>query len=211
MRPPQIGNVQKYMFPFISLIKKKGIEHVVTLSIADANPMVPHYKIEKQLEELEIPYTHLRAGYFMQNLSTTHKDSIQKEKDIFVPASDAKFNFTDVRDIGEVAAKLLLTGEYKNQTIHITGSELFDFHEIAQKMRLILKQPIKYSNPSGRAFKKKMLKYGFDKGMIRVMRMIYFVAKKKKSDTIYSDFEKIMNKKPISIEKYIKDYAEYWI
>ena len=211
MRPPEIGNVQRYMFPFINLIKKKGVEHVVTLSIADANPMVPHYKVEKYLEELEIPYTHLRVGYFMQNLSTTHKESIQKEKDIYIPAGDAKFNFTDVRDIGEVAAKLLLTGEYKNQTIHITGKELFDFHEIAKKMRLMLKQPIKYSNPSGRAFKKKMLDYGFDKDMIRVMRMIYFAARKKKSDTIYDDFEKIMGKKPITIEKYLKDYSESWI
>ncbi len=211
MRPPQIGNVQKYMFPFINLIKKKGVEHVVTLSIADANPMVPHYKVEKHLEELEIPYTHLRAGYFMQNLSTTHKKPIQKEKDIFIPAGDAKISFTDVRDIGEVAAKLLLTGEYKNQIIHITGNEALDFHEIAKKMRLILKHPIKYSNPSGRAFKKKMLHYGFDKGMIRIMRMIYFAAKRKKSDIIYDDFEKIMGKKPISIEKFIADYAEYWV
>lgn len=211
MRPPQIGDVQKYMFPFIDLIKKKKVEHVVTLSIADANPMVPHYKVEKYLEKLEIPYTHLRAGYFMQNLSTTHKDPIQKEKDIFIPAGDAKFNFTDTRDIGEVAAKLLLTGEYKNQIVHITGSEVLDFHEIAQKMRLILKQPIKYSNPSGRAFKKKMSYYGFDKGMIRVMRMIYFAAKKKKSDIVYDDFQRIMGKKPISIEKFIKDYSEYWI
>ena len=53
--------------------------------------------------------------------------------------------------------------------------------------------------------------HGFSKEMIRVMRMIYFAAKKKKSDTIYDDFERIMGKKPISIEKYIKDYSEYWI
>ena len=211
MRPPQIGEVKKYMFPFIDLMKKNGIEHVITLSIADANPMVPHYKIEKYVEDSKIPYTHLRGGYFMQNLSKIHREVIQNEKDLFIPAGDAKFNFTDTKDIAEVAAKILLKGGYTNQTLNITGKDLFDLHEIASKMTKLLNQPFYYSNPSGKEFKKKMLQYGFHKDNIRIMRLIYFAAKRKGSDKIYPDFEEVLKKNPRTIDNFIKENAKSWI
>jgi uncharacterized protein YbjT (DUF2867 family) len=211
MRPPQIGKVKKYIFPFINLMKKKGIKHVVTLSIADAMPFVPHYKIEKYLEKSKITYTHLRAGYFMQNLSTTHKEVIKKERDIFVPAGDGKISFTDVRDIAEVAATILKKGTQKNRKLHITGDAAYNFYEVAEKMSSITKQSIKYSNPSGKEFKKKMLSYNFDKGMVRVMGFIYSAVKKHKSDRIYPDFKKLLKKDPISLDQYLEDYAENWI
>ena len=210
MRPPQIGEVKKYMFPFIDLIKKKKIEHVVTLSIVDAMPFVPHYKIERYLEKMKIPYTHIRAGYFMQNLSTTHKDIIQKEKDLFIPAGEGKISFTDVRDIAEAAAKVLVSGSYKNLTLKITGKEALDYHQVAEKMTFILKQPIHYSNPSGRAFKKKMVSYGFEKPMIRIMRMIYSAVRNNKSDKVYPDFKKMLKKEPRTFDDFVKDYAECW-
>ncbi len=211
MRPPQIGEVKKYMFPFIKLMKKKGVEHVVTLSIADANPMVPHYKIEKYVEDLKLPYTHLRGGYFMQNLSKTHREIIQKEKDLFIPAGNAKFNFTDTKDIAEVASKILMDGSNINQTLNITGKELFDLHEVAEKMTKILGQPFVYSNPSGKEFKKKMFEYGFHKYNIRIMRLIYFAAKRKGSDNVYPDLENILNKNPRTIDEFIKENANSWI
>jgi len=210
MRPPQIGDVKTYMFPFIDLMKEKKIKLVVTLSIADANPMVPHYKIENYIKKIGITYTHIRAGYFMQNLSTTHKEVIQKEKDLFIPAGNAKFSFTDVKDIGEVAAFILFNGGYNNQTIHITGSEVYDLSEVAKMMSEILKLSFTYSNPSGKAFKKKMNDYGISKEMIRIMRLIYFGARVKKSDTIYTDFERIMKKKPRTLEQYIVEYSDSW-
>ena len=210
MRPPQIGKVKKYMFPFIDLIKKKGIKHVVTLSIVDAMPFVPHYKIEKYLQKQNITYTHIQAGYFMQNLSTTHREVIQKEKDIFIPAGDGKISFTDVRDIAEVAATLLTKGTQKNRTLKITGNTAYDFYEVAEKMSSITKQPIKYSNPTGKEFKKKMLNYKFDKEMVRVMGFIYSGVKNHKSDKTYPDFKKLLKKDPISLDQYIEDYAENW-
>ena len=210
MRPPQIGEVKKYMFPFIDLIKQKKIKHIVTLSIVDAMPFVPHYKIERYLEKLKIPYTHVRAGYFMQNLSTTHREIIQKEKDIFIPAGDGKVSFTDARDIAEVVAKVLVSGRYKNLTLKITGNQALDYHQIAEKMTFALKQPINYSNPSGKEFKKKMLDYGFSKPMVRIMRLIYSAVKNNKSDNIYPDYKKMLKKEPRSIDDFIKDYADCW-
>ena len=211
MRPPQIGDVKKYIFPFIDMMKTKGIEYVVTLSIADANPMVPHYKIEGYIEKVGIPYTHIRAGYFMQNLSTTHKESLQKERDLFIPAGEAKFNFTDVKDIGEVASHLLVKKGFTNQIVHITGSELYSLAEVADAMTRILETKITYSNPSSKLFKKKMKDYGFSKEMIKIMRLIYFAAKMKKSDKIHTDFKTIMKKEPRTLEQFIEENKEQWI
>jgi len=87
MRPPAISKVKKYIKPYLVKIKEKNIKQVVFLSLqgADKNILVPHHRIEKYIKELEIPYTFLRPSFFMQNLSTTHKEEIKARSQLLPP------------------------------------------------------------------------------------------------------------------------------
>ena len=86
IRPPAISKVKKYIKPFLEKIKEKEIKKVIFLSLqgADKNIIVPHHRVEKYIENLEIPYTFLRPSFFMQNLSTTHKKEIKDNNEIFI-------------------------------------------------------------------------------------------------------------------------------
>ena len=86
-----------------------GVRHIVFLSLigAEKNKVVPHAKIEQLLQAGPATYTLLRAGFFMQNLSTTHRRDIVENDDVFIPAGKGKTAFVDTRDLAAVAALAL--------------------------------------------------------------------------------------------------------
>jgi uncharacterized protein YbjT (DUF2867 family) len=79
MRPPQITDVKRIMFPAIDAAKRAGVKHVVFLSLigVEKAPFVPHYKVEQYLKEIGMQTTFLRSSFFMQNLNTTHRKEIK--------------------------------------------------------------------------------------------------------------------------------------
>jgi hypothetical protein len=57
---------------------------------------------------LEFLTGHIYKSYFMQNLTTTLLPEIVKQKRITLPSGKAKFNWIDVKNIGEATAHLIL-------------------------------------------------------------------------------------------------------
>lgn len=212
IRPPAMEEFKDSIFPALDAAKDAGVEHVVFLSMVGVNKRVPHYKIEKYIEKMGIGYTFLRASFFMQNLSTIHKDVIKDKSDLLIPAGKGQISFIDIRDIAAVAAKVLMdtSGVYINKTLNLTGDKAINFYEISEMMTEVLGKPITYSNPKPKEFTKIMLSYGFPKDAVKVMKMIYFIVRLGKAKDLYDTTEEILGRKPISMEQYIRDYAESW-
>ena len=84
MRPPHISNVQRDMVPFLDATQAAGVEQVVFLSLIgiEQNKQVPHYKVEQYLRASKMAFTFLRASFFMQNLSGTHREEIRDYDEI---------------------------------------------------------------------------------------------------------------------------------
>ena len=108
VRPPAIAEIDQ-ITPALSVTKRAGIQEIVFLSIigADKNRIVPHYTIERAIEQLNIPAVFLRCSFFMQNLNTTHREDIRLRDRLFMHAGNGKTSFIDVRDIAAVAVKIL--------------------------------------------------------------------------------------------------------
>lgn len=93
--------------------KGKGIKHIVKLSHirADVQPEITitnlHRQKEKVIEESGIPYTFLRPNFFMQNFINYYSIMIKERNTFSLSAGDGKVSFTDIRDIGSVAASVL--------------------------------------------------------------------------------------------------------
>jgi uncharacterized protein YbjT (DUF2867 family) len=212
-RPPQMTEFKNSIFPAIDAAKEAGIEHIVFLSMIGVNRRVPHYKIEKYLIKSGINYTFLRSSFFMQNLCNVHGEIIRRENDLLIPAGKGKISFIDIRDVAAVAVRVFMdnSGAYFNKTLKLTGSEALDFYEVSNIMTRILGKKIIYSNPKSKYFIKKMLSYGFPKDFVQVMKMIYFIVRLGKAGDLFKDTEEILGRKPIKMEKFIKDYADRWL
>lgn len=211
MYPPG-DNIQ--FASFIEQAKEQGIQHIVYLSLKDVQfmPFVHHFKNEKLIKRSKIPFTFIRAGYFMQNLNDFLLKEIKERQRIYVPAGNGKTSFVDARDIAEIAAlSLSNTEKHHFQKYVITGDEALDFFEVAKIMSDVLNKDIKYTNPSVKEFKEFMVSHGVNKEFINVVVGVHLPTKLGLAKGIKHDYEKVMNKKPTNIRKYVADFKENWI
>jgi len=213
MRPPAISKVKKYIYPFLVKMKEANVNQVVFLSLqgGDKNIVVPHYKIERYIENLDIPYTFLRPSFFMQNLSTTHLKEIKEDNEIFIPAGQGKTNFIDVRDIAEVAKKVILEENHLEKGYELTGPDNLDYYQIAEIMSGILNKEIKYKNPSIFQFFKQKRSEGYSIMNIFVMIGLYSVTKFGFAAKKTEELKNILDREPISFDQFVRDIKEIWL
>jgi uncharacterized protein YbjT (DUF2867 family) len=219
VRPPAIADINR-ITPALNAAKQAGIEEIVFLSIigADKNKIVPHYKIERAIEQLNIPVTFLRCSFFMQNLNTTHREDIRLRDRLFMPAGNGKTSFIDVRDIAAVAVKILTESPEpskeklsSNRAYDLTGVAALAYAEVATIFTTILGRPIQYTNPSIPIFIWQMVRQGFPLQFVLVMVGIYTTTRFGLADLVTLDVRQLLDRSPISIDRYVEDYRQCWL
>lgn len=213
LRPPHISDIETYFKPLILKIKQKNINQVVFLSVqgAEKSKVIPHNKIERLIKENELEYVFIRPSYFMQNLTTTLIGDIQTKRQIILPAGKAKFNWIDIKNIGEACAHVLHNfKEYKNQAIEITGLENENFEHVTSMLNEIANNQIEYKNVSPFRFYRIKKQQGVKTGMIAVMIMLHFLPRFQKEPKISGFYEHLTGKKPTGLKVFIEREKEFF-
>lgn len=212
VRPPEISNTHKYLNPLVDAAKEAGVGHVVFLSLlgAEKNPVVPHRRVEDHLKSSGVSYTFLRPSFFMQNLSTVHRDDIRDQGEIFVPAGKGKTSFVDARDVAAVGAKALTEPGHENRAYPLTGSEALDYHQVAGVFTEALGKRVVYPNPSVIRFARRMLGEGMAPAFVLVMCGIHTTARLGLADTVTPDTARLLGRPPTTVRRFVEDYHECW-
>ena len=208
LRPPQIAEVEKYFKPIIRTCMNKGVKHIVFLSVqgVEKSKIIPHHKIEKLITDSKIKYTFLRPAYFMQNFTTTLRNDLINKKLIYLPAGDAKFTLIDVRDIGSVAASILInTSQHINKSYELTCEEKLTFKQMAKILSNNLGIDIQYKSPNLINFFLTKRKDKTPIMLIIVMIMLHYFPKFQKEPETTDWVEKITNKQPTTFKQFIAD------
>jgi len=211
MRPPEMSDARRDLGPAIEAMKAAGVQQVVFLSLlgAEKNPVVPHRAVEKLLLESGMDWVFLRPSFFMQNLSTTHRDDIKERGDVFVPAGNGRTSFIDVRDIAAVGAKALLEG-HRNVAYPLTGDEALTYDDVARELSLALERKITYSNPSAFRFYRAWRARGKPTPFILVMIAIYTTAKLGLAAKITDDTRRLLGRPAITFRQFAHDEQRAW-
>jgi uncharacterized protein YbjT (DUF2867 family) len=207
LRPPHISDVDKYFKPLIKEIKNSQIKETIFLSVqgVEKSKVIPHNKIEKLILEYKLDYIFIRPSYFMQNLTTTLINDIKVKRKIILPSKKAKFNWIDIKNIGEVVAILFdRFSEFKNQAYDLTGYENENFYEVTKIINNIIKSPIKYESVNPIKFFMIKKKEKMVKGMIMVMILLHFLPRFQKEPIISNFYEKLTGKKPSTLKEFIE-------
>ncbi|ADR21320.1 NAD(P)-dependent oxidoreductase [Marivirga tractuosa] len=206
LRPPNIADVKAVFKPLIVAAKEANVKHIVFLSVqgAEKQSYIPHHKIEKLIVESEIPYTFLRPAYFMQNFITTLRKDIVGKGMIYLPAGDAKFTVVDVKDVGAVAAEILLNAsDHQNQAYELTNSELLSFSEFAEQISEVVDKEVKFISPNLLAFIVRKLKEGHSFTYIFVLIMLHYFPRFKESPETSKEVEHFLKRKPINFREFL--------
>ncbi|PKM68649.1 MAG: NAD(P)-dependent oxidoreductase [Firmicutes bacterium HGW-Firmicutes-2] len=199
MRPPHLGKPED-LHPFIDAMKSHNIKLVSFLSLmgVEKNTIPPHHKIEKYIEQIGVPYAHIRPGFFMQNISGIHSVEIKEKNEIFIPAGNSKTSFIDAADIGLSIATLLHEPvKYKNTAHTITGPESLDYDQIAAILSEVTGKKIAYRKPGFFKYRSYYIKKrGLDKKYVNITVALYFMTRMGTAKRVTDEFYKLTGKKP---------------
>jgi uncharacterized protein YbjT (DUF2867 family) len=207
LRPPHISQVEKIFRPLLQSAKKNGIEKVVFLSVqgAEKSKVIPHNKIEHLIKSNNFKYIFVRPSYFMQNLTTTLLPEILENQTITLPSGQAKFNWIDVKNIGEASAVLIKSfGKYQNKIYEITGTENKNFQEVTTIMTEITGTKFRFQNINPISFYFKKRKSGVPSGFAIVMTILHFLPRFQKEPMISNNYQKITGKQPTTLTEFMK-------
>lgn len=212
MRPPQITDVKRYVFPFLDAAQAAGVEHVVFLSLIgiEQNRRVPHYQVEQYLRAATLHWTFLRASFFMQNLSGAHRAEIRDRGELYVPVGRGQTSFIDVRDIAAVAAVALTQSGHENRAYDLTGPEALDYYAVAALLSEVLGRQIVYRNPSVPAFLWRTLRIGTALPFALVMAYLYTQTRRGMSAFVTGEVAHLLGRPPITLRQFVVDYRAVW-
>lgn len=179
LRPPQISDVRRFIFPLIDSALDAGVRQIVFLSLQGVqfNTATPHHAVEKYLRTRSAPFTFLRPNFFMQNLSTTYRDDIRDRHEIFVPAARARTAFVDTDDLGRVAATVLTRPGHLGKAYTLSGEQSLDYYGVARHLSAALGYEVRYAAPSVEAYVARLTEQGAPADYIEVQKMIYRVVR----------------------------------
>jgi uncharacterized protein YbjT (DUF2867 family) len=213
VRPPAIADVEKNLNPFVDFARAHGVEHVVFLSVAGAgkNKLVPHRKVEDHLRARGDHHTNLRPGFFAQNLQSAYREDIVEDDRIYVPAGHAPVNWIDVRDIAEVAARVLLAPEpHRGQSYTLAGPGPVPWSEVTDALTTTLGRPIRYEPASVLGYMRHLSRRGLPRGAVFVQTVLHFLLRFGQGATVDPTLERLLGRPGRSVRQYIADDAAVW-
>ena len=213
IRPNQVSDVSRYIFPFLAKAEQLGVKHIVFISIvgAERNRIFANHRTENHFKKLSIPSTILRPSLYMQNLSTLHRHDIQYDDKINIPGGAGLVNYIDVRDVAEAIVTVLMIPGHENKAYDITGPEVMDFYQIAKIFSTELEREIKYTRPSAIKFvrqklvDKKMLLY------VLTLSLLYNAVRGGKMNYTNDIFRSITGHDPRHLADFVHEYRACWI
>ena len=122
----------------IQAAKRTGSPVIVRLSagavkeMPGALPRVSgqHAEIDGMLKASGLPYTIIRPHNFMQNMMMAAQ-TIASEGVVYMAVKDGKIGMIDVRDIVDVAVKVLTEDGHEGKTYTLTGPASISIHDVA--------------------------------------------------------------------------------
>lgn len=213
MRPPYMGDYKDLMLFLNALTQQDDLKMVSFLSLIgiEHNPMPPHYKIEKAIKRLNLPYSFIRPSFYMQNISGVHALEIRGFDRIIVPVNHALTSFIDTEDIGELTTKVLNQPEkYHNQAFSITGPEALYF-TVAKILSQALNRKITYADPNPKLTKDYWINIrGLDKTYADIMGMLYLMTRMGSAKKTTDTFANVMGKQPTSFAEFVNKNLSAW-
>jgi uncharacterized protein YbjT (DUF2867 family) len=116
--------------------------------------------IEKHIEASGLEWTFLRSNGFMQNIVTYMGETIRTQSAFYSSGGNGAVSHIDVRDLGAVAASVLLEMGHEGQVYELTGPSAITYGQIAETLSGVLGRPVRYAPISHQQYKQALLGAG---------------------------------------------------
>jgi len=196
----------------INAAKKAGVKHIAYtgVTIKDVDSMVmkslmaSHFQTEDYIKASGIQYTFLRNSLYAEVIPFYVGDKVF-ETGIYLPTGEGKVPFALRREMGEVAANVLLQNSHMDKTYHITGSELYSFQNIAGQLSLLSGKTLEYKDADPIRFANTLLEHGVPQTDIDIALGFSVDIKNRQYEIVTNDMQIILGRKPASLTQSLKE------
>ncbi|MHA4807468.1 NmrA family NAD(P)-binding protein [Flavitalea flava] len=199
----------------IEAAKTAGVEFIVKLSSGMADKNSPlyiarvHGEIEENLKGSDIPSAILRPNGFMQNWLGDLAQTVKTERKIYEATGDGKRPYIDLRDIAEVAFRVLThPSDHSFHTYQLTGDEAVNYLQVADVLSAAIGERVTFVPISPQEAQLRMEKKGMPPGLIHTFLAYTELQRLGKAGLVSSDVRDILKKPARSIEDFAYDYVE---
>ena len=212
LRPPAIADVARTLLPFVDEARRRGVRHVVFLSVAGAetNRLVPHHAVEQHLAPTS-GRTVLRPGFFAQNLGDAYRRDIVEDARLYVPAGRGRVAFVDVRDLAQVTAMIFASpSEHEKHAYTLTGPEAIDFASAAALLTETLGRAIRYEPASILGYLRHLRRRGMDWSQVGVQTVLHAGIRFGQAARLDPTLERLLRRSPRTLRNYVQDSRSLW-
>ena len=199
----------------IAAAKRAGNPHIVRLSAGALKEMpgalprvsAQHAEIDAELKASGLPYTILRPHNFMQN-TLMAAQTVASDGAVYMPMKESKLGMIDVRDIVDVAAKVLTEAGHEGKTYGLTGPASISYQDIAARLSKTLGKEVKYVNVPLEAAREGMLGMGMPQWFADAMTEYNKVFSEGFGDFTTNGVEEITGHPARSYETFARDFSQ---
>ncbi|ALJ01430.1 SDR family oxidoreductase [Rufibacter tibetensis] len=195
----------------VDAAKAAGVKHVVRLSVigADAEPGIQigrwHRQAEEYLKSSGLPSTMLRPSGFMQNFTNQYAPTIKENNVFYQPNGEGRAGYIDVRDIGAVAAHVLMNpSEHTGMAYTLTGPQALSGNEVAEIFTRVLGRPINYMDVPEDTARTAMQQQGLPEWMTESLLELGAITRAGYTSGLTSTVKELIGKEPYTFEEFLE-------
>lgn len=196
----------------IAAAKQSGTPHIFYIS---SNVPVPvnesevgrqRTAIEAELMDSGLPYTIIRPTFFMQNTMMAAQ-TVASDGTVYLPFSEGQLPMLDIRDVGEVTAKLLMSAGHDGKTYTLTGPASISLNDVASVLSSTLGKNVAYVNVPFEASKQAMMGMGMPDWMADMYNELFKNFGSNGANFVTDDVETIKGSPAIPYSQFVQDFA----
>ena len=198
----------------LAAARKAGRPHVVhhNASGSDRSRIIRDINvIESELRASRLPWTILRPTFYLQNMMMAIP-TVQSHGAIYLPMKDGRMAMTDVRDIVDVAAHVLLapTSAHDGKTYELTTPETFTIAEFATALGAELGKPVNYLPVPISAARESMVGMGMDPWVVDGYMELFEGFADNWGDKTSSDTLNLLGRAARGLRGFVADFKGYF-
>ncbi len=166
-----------------------------------------HAEIDGMLRASGLPYNIIRPHFYMQNTMMAAQ-TVASEGVVHMAMKDGKMGMIDVRDIVDVAVKLLTEDGHEGKTYTLTGPASISFHDVAAGISKAVGKEVRYVDVPLEAAREGMISMGLPEWFGDAMTEYFQAFSAGYGDFTTPDVEVVTGHPARSYETFVRDFAQ---
>ena len=211
--PPFDPDADERLVPFLDWAVQSGTQHVVLMSAmgAEARDRLSLHRVEQRLTRTGVAWTILRPNIYMQNFARGFvAKSIRTDGTFRLSAGDGRVSFVDVRDVAEIAARVLGRDDDFDKAYTLTGPSALSHEEAAVTIAAAAGKSVRYESIDDDAMRRELLAADWTRARADTFVGLLRAIREGERADITGDAAALLGRQPTSFEAFARDHGGAW-